>query len=89
MISAKKHKDWIVVDVADNGLGIDDVAKEHLFDMFYSTSQSIADSRRGMGIGLALCKSIIQAHEGTLTVHDHLPTGAIFRFTLQSQEVEL
>ncbi|WP_274310174.1 sensor histidine kinase [Solibacillus daqui] len=89
MISTKKHKDWIVVDVADNGSGIDDKAKEHLFDMFYSASQSIADSRRGMGIGLALCKSIIQAHGGTLTVHDHLPTGAIFRFTLQSQEVEL
>lgn len=89
MISTKKHKDWIVVDVADNGLGIDDVAKEHLFDMFYSASQSIADSRRGMGIGLALCQSIIQAHGGTLTVHDHMPSGALFRFTLQSQEVDL
>lgn len=89
MISTKKHKDWIVVDVADNGLGIDDVAKEHLFDMFYSSSQSIADSRRGMGIGLALCQSIIQAHGGTLTVHDHMPSGALFRFTLQSQEVDL
>lgn len=89
MISTKKHKDWIIVEVADNGLGIGDVAKEHLFDMFYSASQSIADSRRGMGIGLALCQSIIQAHGGTLTVHDHMPSGALFRFTLQSQEVDL
>lgn len=89
IISTKKKDSWIIVDIADNGYGIDDAAKENLFEMFYSASKNIADGRRGMGIGLALCKSIIQAHGGSLTVHDQKPSGAIFRFTLQSQEVNL
>ena len=57
--------------------------------MFYTVHSDIADNRRGMGIGLALCKSIIQAHGGTLTVHDRIPSGTIFRFTLQAQEVDV
>lgn len=89
VISTRKMNDWIEVDVADNGDGIDATAKEKLFEMFYTAHQSVADSRRGMGIGLALCKSIIQAHGGTLTVHDRIPSGTLFRFTLQAQEVNL
>lgn len=89
VISTNKIDNWIVVEVADNGNGIDTVAKERLFEMFYTVNQGIADSRRGMGIGLALCKSIIQAHGGTLTVHDRSPSGTIFQFTLQTQEVDL
>lgn len=87
VISTKKVDDWIIVDVADNGNGIAKDDKDKIFEMFYTAHSDIADNRRGMGIGLALCKSIIQAHGGTLTVHDRMPSGTIFRFTLQAQEV--
>ncbi len=64
-------------------------AKPHIFDMFYSVSNQIADSRRSMGLGLALCKSIINAHGGEITVTDQLPHGSIFTFSVPAGEVEL
>ena len=77
-----------VVSIADNGHGIPDVAKPHIFDMFY-TAEKIADSRRSLGLGLALCKSIITAHGGTISVDDKQPSGTVFTFTLPIEEVKL
>ena len=47
---------------------------------FTARSNRIADSRRSMGLGLALCKSIVNAHGGEITVSDHLPQGSVFTF---------
>ena len=69
--------------------GVSDQAKPHIFDMFYSASDPIADSRRSMGLGLALCKSIINAHGGEIAVADRSPHGAIFTFSVPAGEVEL
>lgn len=88
-ISWKRNGNFIEISVADNGPGISDQAKPHVFDMFYSASNRIADSRRSMGLGLALCKSIVNAHGGEITVTDHLPHGSIFTFSVPAGEVEL
>ena len=88
-ISWKRNGAFIEISVADNGPGISDEAKPHVFDMFYSASNRIADSRRSMGLGLALCKSIVNAHGGEITVTDHLPHGSIFTFSVPAGEVEL
>ena len=80
---------WVVVSVSDNGPGIDDTQKPRVFDMFYSGANQVADSRRSLGLGLSLCKSIVTAHGGSITVADHLPCGAVFTFTLPAGEVEL
>ena len=88
-ISSKRDKDMVVVAIADNGPGVTDEEKDRLFDMFYSGNNTVADSRRGMGLGLALCKSIITAHKGTITVRDNVPHGTIFSFTLPAEEVKL
>lgn len=88
-ISWKRNGAFIEISVADNGPGISDEAKPHVFDMFYSASNRIADSRRSMGLGLALCKSIMNAHGGEITVTDHLPHGSIFTFSVPAGEVEL
>ena len=74
--------------IADNGPGIPDCASR-IFDMFYSATNEIVDSRRSMGLGLALCKSIINAHGGELTVRDNVPHGAIFTFSVPAWEVEI
>ena len=76
-----------VVDISDMGDGIPDEAKERIFDMFYTVGAKVADSRRSIGLGLALCKSIINAHKGEISVVDNKPKGAIFRFTLPAKEV--
>ena len=88
-IGWRKEGNFVLVTVADNGPGISDQAKPHIFDMFYSASNQIADSRRSMGLGLALCKSIVNAHGGEITVTDQLPHGSIFTFSVPAGEVEL
>lgn len=50
---------------------------------------TVADSRRSFGIGLTLCKSIVELHGGTLTLTDNVPHGCIFTFTLPLSEVTL
>ena len=57
--------------------------------MFFSGANSIVDSRRSIGIGLSLCKSIITAHGGAISVSDNKPQGAVFTFTLPAKEVNL
>ena len=88
-IGWRKQGNFVYASVSDNGPGIPDQAKPHIFDMFYSVSNQIADSRRSMGLGLALCKSIINAHGGEITVTDQLPHGSIFTFSVPAGEVEL
>lgn len=84
-----KASQQVVVSVSDDGPGIPDDQKPHIFDMFYSGANKIADSRRSLGLGLSLCKSIVTAHGGTIWVSDHDPKGTVFTFTLPAGEVEL
>lgn len=88
-ISWQQHGAMLECAIADNGPGIPDCAKPRIFDMFYSATNEIVDSRRSMGLGLALCKSIINAHGGELTVRDNVPHGAIFTFSVPAWEVEI
>ena len=87
-ISARKDGPWIRMEISDDGHGISNTAKEKLFDMFYTGETISADSRRGLGLGLSLCKSIIEAHGGTIYVRDNHPQGTVFGFTLQLEEVK-
>lgn len=80
---------YAIVEILDDGNGISDENKEHIFDMFYKGNMTVADSRRSLGLGLALCKSIINAHEGTIEVCDNTPRGCIIRFTLPLEEVNI
>ncbi|MEG1457692.1 MAG: sensor histidine kinase KdpD [Acetivibrio sp.] len=89
IIDIKKREDKVVVDISDNGEGILKEDKEKIFDMFYTAGAKIADSRRSLGLGLALCKSIIIAHGGTICVRDNVPKGTVFEFTLIAEEVIL
>ncbi len=88
-ISTKKEGEKAIVEVKDNGPGIPDEAKPHIFDMFYSSATSSENSRKSLGLGLCLCKSIIHAHNGVLSVQDNKPHGTIFTFTLPAEEVTL
>ena len=88
-ISVTKEKGMVAVSISDNGPGIPDADKPRIFDMFYTSGKDIGDSRRSMGLGLALCKSIINAHGGTISVSDNKPHGTVFRFTLPAEEVNL
>ena len=76
-----------MVEIADDGPGIPDEAKGKLFEMFYTAGNERGDGRRGLGLGLSLCKSIVTAHGGTIEAADNHPQGTVFRFTLRASEV--
>ena len=88
-ISVREADGMVHVSVADNGPGIPDDAKDKVFEMFYTGATHASDSRRSLGLGLSLCKSIVNAHGGTIRLRDNQPSGAIFEFTLPSEEVSI
>lgn len=88
-ITTKNSGNVAEISVADNGAGIPDGEKEKVFQMFYSGSNPIADCRRSLGLGLSLCKSIVSAHGGKISVFDNRPTGTVITFTIPSGEVEV
>lgn len=88
-ISTEKQGDKAVIQIKDNGPGVGDDEKDRIFEMFYCGSGQSADSQRSLGLGLALCKSIITAHGGEISVSDNVPCGAIFTITLPLEEVSI
>jgi signal transduction histidine kinase len=72
----KSDSNGAQVAVRDSGPGLDLETVDRLFEAFYTTKV------QGMGIGLAICRSIIQAHGGRLWARANVPCGAIFQFTL-------
>lgn len=75
-VSTRMHNDMVEVSVTDVGPGIPPDVKERLFQPFVTTKQ------QGMGVGLAICRTIIEAHGGQLVAEDNPAGGTIFRFTL-------
>jgi signal transduction histidine kinase len=73
----------VLVAVRDSGPGIDPDHLERVFEAFYTTKSS------GVGMGLSICRSIIEAHGGRLWADVNTPRGAVFQFTLPSAEGEL
>ena len=76
----------MVIQIADEGPGIPEKHKSHIFEMFYTIGNRNGDNRRSLGLGLALCQSIINAHGGTIDIRDNIPHGTIFTFTLPAEE---
>ena len=89
VISVGRKENMACISIADNGSGIPDEMKPKVFQMFFTGENKIVDNRRSLGIGLALCNSIIHAHGGTLSVTDSIPHGCIFVFTLPLGKVEV
>ncbi len=87
-ISTRKNKSNMAeILVADNGHGISDEEKREIFEKFYRGENKIADNRRSLGLGLYLCKSIVEAHGGEISIKDNVPKGSVFSFTLPLEEV--
>lgn len=71
--------------IRDFGSGIPPERLDSIFDAAPSAPTSAADTRKGMGIGLSICKAIVTAHGGEIGVHNH-PNGAEFYFTLPKED---
>jgi two-component system, OmpR family, sensor histidine kinase KdpD len=76
----------IIFEVIDNGTGIAEDILPHIFDRFFTNGDKISDSRRGVGLGLAICKSIVEAHGGTIIADNReSQEGAIFKFNIPKE----
>jgi C4-dicarboxylate-specific signal transduction histidine kinase len=83
VISSEQVDRGVLVAVRDSGPGIDATHLKRVFEAFYTTKSS------GMGMGLSVCGSIIDAHGGRLWAEANEPRGAAFQFTLPGAEEEL
>jgi signal transduction histidine kinase len=72
--------DGVIVTVQDSGPGLKPESLDHLFDPFYTTKPT------GMGMGLSICRSIIEAHGGRLWGTKNAPRGTVFQFTLHQDD---
>ena len=73
-----RNEDAVVVSVADNGIGISPQDIERIFSPRFTTKSG------GMGMGLAICRSILEAHDGQLWAASNTPVGAVFQFALRT-----
>jgi PAS domain S-box-containing protein len=75
-VSTAVGTDFVEVSVFDTGTGLTHEDKERVFVAFYTTKPE------GIGMGLSICRSIVEAHDGRIWASDNLPSGSVFRFTL-------
>lgn len=87
VIESGETEGKVYISVSDDGPGMDDIVKEHAFDMFYTGQNKVADSKRSLGLGLALCKAVVEAHGGNIKVEDNVTGGCIFTFCLEKGDV--
>lgn len=73
-----RKEDMLEIKVADNGMGISDENKQHIFDRFYQTHPEKEQPYGGSGIGLSLVKNFAEMHDGTVTVEDNPGGGTVF-----------
>jgi PAS domain S-box-containing protein len=77
----QSEPDWARIEVADQGSGIPDDLKNTLFEKFGSVEVQQGGARKGHGLGLYLVKLVMQAHGGSVSVHDRPGGGTIFRLS--------
>ncbi|HYK91997.1 MAG TPA: HAMP domain-containing sensor histidine kinase, partial [Acidobacteriota bacterium] len=74
--------EYALVSVSDSGPGIPDAEKERVFERFHQVKQARKGTGRGVGLGLTICRTIIEAHGGAIWVEDNPPQGSTFRVLL-------
>jgi two-component system, OmpR family, sensor histidine kinase CiaH len=83
-----KESKKIIFWVKDQGMGISEIDKEKVFEKFYRVGNELTRTKKGTGLGLYLCKKIINDHKATIALKDNTPKGSIFviTFTVKNNE---
>jgi two-component system sensor kinase FixL len=79
-VAAERQGGWVEVRVADSGPGLPPPVRSHLFQPFVTTKPE------GLGVGLSICRTIVEGHGGVLTADDNPAVGAVFRFTVPAAD---
>jgi signal transduction histidine kinase len=76
-------KGYVTVCVVDAGAGVDPARLSDIYDTFFTTKPE------GMGMGLAICRSIVEMHGGRLWAEPRMPNGSVFSFTFPTETLSL
>lgn len=82
-VAAQLIQDQPTITITDNGAGIDDADKTHIFERFYRVDQARSQEIPGTGLGLAIVSRLADLNQIKVTVSDHQPTGTIFTLTFK------
>lgn len=85
-VSLRREEEKVVFEVSDNGPGISKEDLPHMFERLYSRRSKPYGQRRGFGLGLSLCKSIVEAHGGTILIKNAVPHGTSVEFRIPVKE---
>lgn len=80
--------DILEIKIADTGIGISDVDKEHIFERFYQAGHKGVEETTGNGIGLSLVRDFVTLHEGEVKVFDNIGMGSVFVIQFPVKHVE-
>ncbi|HLH32283.1 MAG TPA: HAMP domain-containing sensor histidine kinase, partial [Terriglobia bacterium] len=81
--ASRRNENEVLVSVADSGPGVPDEHKQRIFQKFHQVKQGKKMAGQGVGLGLAICKTIVEAHHGHIWVEDNANGGSVFMFVLQ------
>ena len=85
-VSLSRMEEKVVFEVSDDGPGISQEDLPHMFERLYSRHSKAYGSRLGFGLGLSLCKSIVQAHGGTISIKNIEPHGTAVAISIPAKE---
>lgn len=80
------NKEKVIFRISDNDGGIKENDMDKIFENFYSANKEISDKKRGIGLGLSICKAIVNAHGGEIKAFNNNEGGATFEFTLPKKD---
>ena len=81
-LSVRKGKGTVIVEVTDNGCGIEEKDQQRIFDRFYQSDRTLSSTGTGIGVGLALSKGIVELHHGSIEVFSTVNEGTTFVISL-------
>lgn len=85
-VTVREEEDRVWFEVYNNGAGIDEADLPGIFEMFHVTTTTRTDSKRGIGLGLAICRTIVNLHRGEIFAENNPEGGTTFKFYLPSRE---
>jgi two-component system sensor histidine kinase KdpD len=86
-LAVSSTEDYVEFKVEDGGAGIDPSIKDNLFEAFITSGKIGADGKKGIGLGLTICKAFVQAHGGSIDASGSKLGGTMFTFRLPVSEV--